>query len=286
MKKLAVMANCSQQRAGEVLDRLGRKAGELGLELLADGATARLLPQARACDPPDLFDGVDAVLALGGDGTVLRTARTLDGRDRPILGVNMGGLGFLTSVAEKDLERAVECLGTGDVCDSRRAVAEGTVVREGTAVARYRGLNEVILMSSPSARLVTLDFAVDDDTGTSGRCDGLIVSTPTGSTGHSLSAGGPILAPDAQVFGISLICAHTLTFRPLVVPDCSVVHVHVSGERSGMVLSVDGQVGQPLEPGDSVQVRRSDRDVRFLHLPGYSYFEILRRKLRWSGLNA
>ena len=283
MKRLGVTANCAKKHARRVLRQLAAKAGELGITLVADEATAALLKDCETMPAARMFDTVDAVLALGGDGTVLRAIRELAGRDKPVMGINLGGLGFLTSVAEEELERALRCIAADDYVIGARAVVECAVIRGGSEIGNYRALNDVVVSSGPTSRVVTLEVTVDGDPVTSYVCDGLIVSTPTGSTGHSLSAGGPILSPETPALVISLICPHTLSSRPLVVPDRSEILVTVTRSAGDIVLSIDGQVGQPLVMADSVRVRRSGQDARFVHLPGHSNFAVLRQKLHWSG---
>lgn len=283
MKKLGVIANCDKPRAPEVLKRLGEKAAELGLVLLTDKPTAKLLKQCKIVARRDIFTKADVIVAMGGDGTMLRAARELDGRNKPMIGVNIGGLGFMTSVAENDLDRALECMAANKYSESVSAIAESVVVSHGEQVARYRSLNDVVIRSGKSVRILSLDMTVDDKHVTSYACDGLIVSTPTGSTGHSLSAGGPILTPATPAFVISLICPHSLSSRPLVVPDKSEISIQVTECDGEVLLSIDGQVGMTLSQGDSVTVRRSGKSVRFIHLPGHSYFGVLRQKLHWRG---
>ncbi len=285
MKRLGVTANCTKKQAARVLGRLSEKARELGISLVADEATACLLKSCEVMSTEKMFDSVEAVLALGGDGTVLRLVRELAGREKPVMGINLGGLGFLTSVAEEDLERALRSIAEGDFTIGARAVMETSVIRGDREIGGFRALNDVVISSGPTSRVVTLDVSIDGENVTSYVCDGLIVSTPTGSTGHSLSAGGPILSPTTPACIISLICPHTLSSRPLVVPDRSEIRVAVARSAGEIVLSVDGQVGQPLSKGDCLRVRRSAKDAHFIHLPGYSYFALLRQKLRWSGSN-
>ena len=285
IRTAGVVANCRKPQAMHVLGRLAQAAAQTGLALFADEDTAPLLPSSTAMGLPDLFDRSDAILALGGDGTMLRVARELNGRDRPLLGINIGSLGFLTSVAQDDIERALACLHAGDYDIGIRSVAQCTIVRNGVEIARYGGLNDIVVSSGPSSRVITLDLAINRDSGTSYVCDGLIVSTPTGSTGHSLSAGGPIMTPDTPAFVISLICPHTLSSRPLVVPDNSEIVITAAQSKGTLRLSVDGQIDRPIERGDSVVVVRRPTDVRFIHLPGHSYFSVLRQKLHWSGSN-
>jgi NAD+ kinase len=285
VKTLGITANCTKERAADVLRRIAAKARELDLQLLADADTAALIGSDEGLSTEQMFERADVVMALGGDGTMLRAARELGGKDTPLIGVNIGGLGFLTSVAEDNLDHAMDCLARGDFALSDSAISESRVVRDGSTVAEFRSLNEVVLSTGPAARVVTLHVHIDGDYVTSYLCDGLIVSTPAGSTGHSLSAGGPILTPGTEAFVISLICPHTLSSRPLVVPDRREICVTVDESAGGLHLWVDGQVGQPLAKGDSVIVKRSDRSVRFIRLPGHSYFAVLRQKLHWSGKN-
>jgi NAD+ kinase len=226
---------------GEVLKRVAAAGKALGLEFHADKPTARLCKSARVMSPAKLFDGVDAVIALGGDGTMLRAVRELDGRDKPVIGIKIGGLGFLTSISEDDVARALRCLARDEFTTRARAILECRVMHNGRSVASYRALNDVVLNSGASSRVVTLEVSIDNDNVTSYVCDGIIVSTPTGSTGHSLSAGGPILTPETSAFVISLICPHTLSSRPLVVPDHSEVAIRAAKSAGDLRLSVDGR---------------------------------------------
>jgi len=283
MKTLGVIANCSKPDAPAVLKKLSQKAGKLGLELITDRASIRLLKHGSKCVKIGNFDQVDAVMALGGDGTMLSAVRMLEGRDVPVIGLNLGALGFLTSVVESELDRALKCLVAGRYETSVRAMVEAVVERNGRKVAGHRALNDVVVSSGPSNRVIVLGLAIDGDKVTSYVCDGLIVSTPTGSTGHSLSSGGPILTPETQAFVISLICPHTLSSRPLVVPDKSEIIVSVEDACGKILISVDGQIAQNLQEGDVVRIHRSSRTARFVHLPGHSYFSVLRKKLHWSG---
>ncbi len=286
MKRLGIIANTSKGRAPDILRRIVARAKTLGLDLCADAASAALTTGLRAVPPATALDGVDAVMAVGGDGTMLRAFRALGARDIPLVGVNIGGLGFLTSVADGDLERALECLARDEVVFSRRSVAECVVRRDGKETGRYAALNDVVVSSGASSRVVMLNVSVGGDHMASYLCDGLIVSTPTGSTGHNLAAGGPILVPEARTFVISLICPHTLSSRPLVVPDSSDIAIRAGRpSEKGLSLSVDGQVGQILRDDEVVHVHACQTGVRFIHLPGYNYFAVLSQKLGWKGSN-
>jgi len=284
MKRIGLIANHQKPRAEDVLRRIGVKSAELGLDVCSKKETAAIVEAISEASIDEMLDSVDAVMALGGDGTMLRAVRALGGRDIPLIGVNIGSLGFMTSVAEEDLERAMDCLAADEIEFSHRTVAESIVVKDGKETNRYRALNDVVVSSGASNRVVTLDVSIDGEAVTSYVCDGLIVSTPTGSTGHNLSAGGPIVIPDTRAFVISLICPHTLSSRPLVVPDTG--EIIIRGEDlsdSGLLLSVDGQVSQTLSGEEYIKVRKGTPGVRFIHLPGYHYFTVMSQKLGWKG---
>lgn len=284
MKTLGIVANCGKPRSAEVLRRLGDAARRSGIELLPESETCKLMGVPSPGRWSDALKRADALMALGGDGTMLRAVRELDGREIPLIGVNLGSLGFLTSVTEDLLERALECLAKGEYSTSERSLIECAAVREGKAVGHHKVLNDIVVTSS-RPRVVTLRMSVNGEEVGDFVCDGLIVSTPTGSTGHSLSAGGPVLLPEAKVFVVSLICPHTLSTRPLVLPDSAVIEIGVVGRSHGATLSADGQVTHPLATGDTLRIGKSPRGVRFIHLPGYSHFAVLRQKLHWRGSN-
>lgn len=283
MKCLGVIANCAKEKAPSVVARLRSKADKLGLRLLPDVATASLMGMTSSATPRDVVQQADTVMVLGGDGSMLRAVRELEGRDVPVIGVNLGSLGFMTSVTENDLERALECLFRGDYSTSLRMMLACSVLRKGVTVGSFSALNEVLIACG--ARVGTLRMSVDGQEVGDCVCDGLIVSTPTGSTGHSLSAGGPVLMPTSPAVVVSFICPHTLSIRPLVLSSDSTVDITVVERAVGTKLSVDGQVGQSLEIGDVARVGRSPSMVRFIHLPGYDYFTVLRQKLHWRGSN-
>ncbi|MBI3987742.1 MAG: NAD(+)/NADH kinase [Lentisphaerae bacterium] len=283
MKTIGVIANCEKASAGKALSELSRLAAKLGFRLVAADRTAALLKRASKIPPAAFVRSIDCLLVLGGDGTLLRAVRLLGDSEVPVLGVNLGGLGFLTSVAQNDLGRALECLAAGRYTLGERSMAVCDVRRRGKNIRHYQALNDVVIERGGASRIATLDVWVDGETMMSCRCDGLILSTPTGSTGHSLSAGGPVLHPETAAFVISLICPHTLSTRPLVVPDSKRIEIAVKSSVGDLLLSVDGQAGGPLKQSDTLSLCRSSRKTRFVHLPGYSYFSVLRQKLHWRG---
>jgi NAD+ kinase len=283
MKTIGIYANCDKPSAPSVLRRLNRLAKKLGFRLMASSPATDLLPGATCAEPEELIRHIDLLMVLGGDGTMLSAIRLLNGRDIPVLGVNLGSLGFLTSVTQQDIDRALHCLAQNRFTTSRIVLADCLVRRAAKIISRYRALNDVVIERGGSPRIVTLNLRVDGEEVSSYVADGLIISTPTGSTGHSLSAGGPILLPESRALVVNLICPHTLSTRPLVIPDGKRISVEVAKSSGDLLLAVDGQVGEPLRTGDRIEVRRSPRQARFIHLPDYNYFAVLRQKLRWRG---
>ncbi|MDD3276657.1 MAG: NAD(+)/NADH kinase [Kiritimatiellales bacterium] len=285
MKKAGVIANPKRPHAADIFDRLARKAADLGLELFADKQTSGYLPAATILEFDQFAKTVDVLLALGGDGTVLFCAKLLNGADVPILGINLGSLGFLTGVGEEQLETALDALAAGTLNRDTRTVADIAVTHAGKETGRHRILNDVVIGFGSSSNIVTLDLAVNGDPIASFACDGIVVATPTGSTGHSLSAGGPIIQPCANVFGISVICPHTLSNRPIILPDSSTIEITIQHAHKNLLLSADGQDVAELSEGDRIRITRSTSPVTFLHPPGYSYFSVLSHKLHWRGSN-
>ncbi len=283
MKKAGVIANPKRPHAADVFERLGRKAKALGIELFADEQTAAHLPSATVLGFDQFAKTVDVLLALGGDGTVLFCAKLLNGANVPILGINLGSLGFLTGTGEDQLETALDALAAGKCKRDVRTVADCTVLRGGKPAGKYRILNDAVIGFGGSSHIVTLSLSVNGETISSFACDGMVAATPTGSTGHFLSSGGPIIQPGAEVFGISVICPHTLSNRPLVLPDSNTIEIAVQHTHKKLVLSADGQDVEELGEGDAIRIIRSDKPVTFLHLPGYSYFSVLSQKLHWRG---
>lgn len=286
MKRVGVTANCDKPDAAAALRRTMAAARRLGLEIVVCDRTATLAARATRMRPRALPRRIEALLALGGDGTMLRAFRLLNGADVPLLGVNLGSLGFLTSVAEEHLEAALAALASGKVRESRRTAAEAFIVRGVHRDGPYRALNDVVVGWGESSRVVTLRLRIDGEEVGRYVCDGLIVSTPTGSTGHSLSGGGPIVHPEAPVFVINPICPHTLGHRPLVVPDSSRLDIEVERSTKRQLFVIDGQDHRQILQSDRIEIVRAAAPVRLLHLPDYSYFSLLRQKLHLRGSTA
>lgn len=283
MKRIGVTANIDNPRTEGILARLALCASAHQLTLVAEGDTAARLKALGIPFCDGRLDQAEALLVLGGDGTMLRAVRDSVNAPRPVMGVNIGSLGFLTSVAESDLERAIDCLARDAFTTSTRSMASCRVWRDGARLGEFLCLNDVVVRNGDSGRIVALDIAVDGGAATPISADGLIIATPTGSTGHSLSAGGPILHPASAAFVITFICAHALSARPLVIPDSSVIEVTVVRCAGPVSLIVDGQAAMTLKPGDRVQSCKAPNTVLFIHLPGHDFMSLLQHKLHWQG---
>ncbi|MDZ7700016.1 MAG: NAD(+)/NADH kinase [Deltaproteobacteria bacterium] len=227
---------------------------------------------------------VDWVIVLGGDGTLLGAARRVGRYGVPILGVNLGGLGFLTGIPLDRLYPVVETMIHGGLQVEKRRMLEARVLRNQEPVIRFQVLNDVVINKSTLARIIDLDVTIDGEFLTTFRADGLIIATPTGSTAYNLAAGGPILYPTIETFILTPICPFTLSNRPLIVPDSATIGITMGGEREDTVtLTFDGQVGFELEAGDVVIIQKSNEIIKLLRPDDQSYFKILRAKLMWGG---
>jgi NAD+ kinase len=259
--------------------------------LSARGATVHVDPETAAsvaCAPraderrrEELPGLVDLMIVLGGDGTLLAASRLENPRGVPILPVNLGGLGFLTSVTLDELYPILEEVFSGKNRISERVMLGVEVLRDGTVVERQRALNDAVINKGALSRILDLELTINGVFVCSYKADGLILSTPTGSTAYSLSAGGPIVYPLVEALVVTPICPHTLTNRPLVVPDAARIEGSARGKDS-VYLTVDGQVGMKLEPGDRVMMTRATERLRLVRPARQTYFEVLRDKLKWG----
>ncbi len=229
-----------------------------------------------------LAEKVELLVVLGGDGTLLSAARALRGLQVPILAVNLGGLGFLTTVTLDELYPLLEQILAGEHRTIERMMLEAEILRRGKAAERQTALNEAVANKAALARMLDFDVFVDRHHVGRYRADGIIVATPTGSTAYSLAAGGPIVQPDLDAFVITPICPHMLTNRPLVIPDTSRVELDFTPADEPVYLTLDGQIGFQLEPKDHVVITKSSAKVKFVRPPRKTYYEVLRSKLRWG----
>ena len=225
------------------------------------------------------------LLVFGGDGTMLRVAREMDGAQTPVLGINAGALGFLTVVPAESMAEALRAVLTGRYSVRARAMLKVDIARRKRWLPSHHALNDVVLSRGAAARIVRMAVSIGGESLTEYVCDGMIFATQTGSTAYSMSAGGPILSPGTEAFVMTPICPHSLTNRSVVVGRSAVVETRILSQAEELVLTVDGQVRVRLRNGDTIHVRRSNRPFQLVLPEGYSYYETLRRKLNWSGAN-
>ncbi len=235
-----------------------------------------------ALDHDELASSVDLILVLGGDGTMIATARMVGDREVPVLGVNYGGLGYLAEFRIEELYTALESILNGNYRLDRRVMLAVELVRNSERVTSSRVLNDVVINKSALARIIEIEASLNQQFVNSFRADGLIVSTPTGSTAYNLSAGGPVIYPSMNAIVITPICPFTLSNRPIVVPDDSVIELSLKTDREEVALTLDGQVGFPLELEDRVVIRKSQTTFNLVQPMNRNYFDVLRDKLRWG----
>jgi NAD+ kinase len=284
IKRVGLIGNSEKVSAGDAVKGAARLIAAAGRTIYSDPPTARLahLKAVVLTDAAALARQVDLLVVFGGDGTMLRVAREIAGSRTPILGVNIGGLGFLTAVTSSNLPQALKCVWNGQFKFESRVLIQASGHCGGRLVTQT-ALNDIVISRGIASRLVELEVRVDGNPLTRYRCDGLIVSSPTGSTAYSLAAGGAVVFPTADVFALTPICPHTLSNRSLILPLTATIEVKVISPRPATILSADGQVVSELAVGDAITIRRARRTVRLMHLAGASFCETLRRKLHWRG---
>ena len=284
IKRVGLIGNSEKVSCASVVKLAARLVSAAGRKIYADSVTAQWAGQDIAVLPDacSLAHKVDLLLVFGGDGTILRVAREIAGSHTPILGVNIGSLGFLTAVPSAELATALKRVWKGEFTFESRVLIRSTGRCNGRLV-QQDALNDIVISRGIASRLIELEVRVDGEPLTRYRCDGLIVSSPTGSTAYSLAAGGAVVFPTAQVLELTPICPHTLSNRSLIVPLSSSIEVKVVSQKPATILSADGQVVSELSTGDVLTIGRSRRAVRLMHLAGSSFCDTLRRKLHWRG---
>jgi NAD+ kinase len=255
-----------------------------GAEVICDFETRGCIgPLAPAtAKREELADRADLLIVLGGDGTLLSAARLAASRKVPILPVNLGGLGFLTTVSQDELYGILEEIFSNKHRVSERVMLEAEVLRAGALVRRQIALNDAVLNKGALSRIMDLELRVNDEYVTTYKADGLILCTPTGSTAYSLAAGGPIIYPTVEAFVVTPICPHTLTNRPLVIPDSAVVEIAFKAGEGSVFLTLDGQVGIELIAEDHVKIRKAPDKIHLVRPAKRTYYQILRSKLKWG----
>ncbi len=286
IRRIGIIANTEKPASRNVVRRVAALSTAAQREVWCDQATATFSAISCRTTPgmAALQRAVDLLVVCGGDGTILRVVRELNGTRTPVFGINAGRLGFLTAVPSIQLSSAFEKIWQGDYAIETRPLIEAFGTLQGKEF-RQLALNDIVISRGAVSRLIELDVTVNSQPLTRYRCDGLIVSSPTGSTAYSLSAGGAIVSPDADVFAITPICPHTLSNRSVIVGLSSVIGVKILSEKVHTTISADGQFQVDLAAGDEIFIRRSRASIQLLQLDGSSFFETVRRKLHWSGSN-
>jgi NAD+ kinase len=284
IKRVGLIGNSEKVSCAGAVKQAARLVTAAGRRLYSETITAELagLRAAVCADAAALARAVDLLLVFGGDGTMLRVAREIAGSRTPVLGINIGSLGFLTAVPSSDLALALQRVWNGEFKFESRILLQAAGQCQGRPVDQT-ALNDIVISRGIASRLIELDVRVDGDPLTRYRCDGLIVSSPTGSTAYSLAAGGAVVFPTADVLALTPICPHTLSNRSLILPLTATIEITIVSPKPATILSADGQVVSELSAGDLIAVRRSRRTVRLMHLAGSSFCETLRHKLHWRG---
>lgn len=286
-KTIALIGKYSSREIAESLGVLAKSLHDRAITVIVETDTASVsgvqedLRRWECCDFASIGKRADVAIVLGGDGTMLNAARQLARYGVPLVGVNQGRLGFMTDIARCDMLVCMDDLLAGRFVPETRMLLGAEVFRDGQSIASNLALNEVVVDKAAIGRLIEFELFIDGEFVYNLRSDGLIASTPTGSTAYSLSAGGPILHPHVSGIALVPLCPHSLTNRPILVGDQSKIEVRIVNATDSRIY-FDGQVAFDVRPGDSVHIRRSDFSIRFLHPPGYSYFAMLRQKLHWS----
>jgi len=282
IKKVGIISKPAVSAAADVVPKLLSWLNTRGLQVRYDEQTAHYAGCPDGVARADVPEGCDLVIVLGGDGTLLSAARAIGRREIPLFAVNLGGLGFLTAITIDELYPELERALRNEHRIGRRKLMHAEVRRGEQIVSRFEALNDVVLTKATIARMIDLDTFVDEQFVCAYKADGLIVSTPTGSTAYSLSAGGPIIFPSVPTICLTPICPHMLTYRPVLVPETSVVEVRCRGEDESVYLTIDGQIGEPLKKDDCVLCRSSDYALNLIRPPRMMFFDVLRQKLKWG----
>ncbi len=282
-RHIGLIANDSKPHAREIVHSLVREFSKRGVQLHLDHRAGRLIGADHCLTEPELADVCELLIVLGGDGTILQVLHALGHKLCPLLGINLGTLGFLTTVSAADHMSAVEAIIAGKFTLSERTLLKVDILREGRVSRSHIALNDAVVSRGELSRLIRLAVRIGPDALTEYNADGLIVATPTGSTAYSLSAGGPILSPDSDVFVLNPICPHVLTNRAVIVNDNSPIEITPADLESSIFLTLDGQTAQHMQPGESIRISKAPQRLPLASLAGVSYFEVLRQKLKWSG---
>jgi len=284
-KTIGLIAHTGKQGVAELIHAVLEELARFSMSILVEKETAALAGRKSDGSVQQLAAKADLLVVLGGDGTILNVAGQLGERIKPIFGINVGSLGFLTCSSSPAYREAVEGIAQGKITFSDRTLLEVTIKNSHRGQAPMIGLNDAVFSRGELSRMIRLRARVNGEPLTEFNADGLIVATPTGSTAYSLSAGGPILEPQSGVLVITPICPHVLTNRSIIVAESSVIEVEASEPDYPVYLSVDGRDPLPLEVGAVVTIRKADKTLPLAVMPDVSFFSVVRQKLKWSGSN-
>jgi NAD+ kinase len=280
--RIGIIGKTNTDKAYEIAKDLSVWFNARGVEVIFEQEIGKRIRRRKSAPAAEIPELVDIILVFGGDGTFLRVARLACEHGTPILGINLGGLGFLTEITVDEIYPMMERILSGDYEIEDRQMLRTTVRRGKTGAKHYEVLNDVVINKEAVARIIDLEIYIEGSHVTTYKADGIILSTPTGSTAYSLSAGGPIVHPALPVTIITPICPHTLTNRPLVVSNEMKVEIKITTQEPDTYLTLDGQIGIRLKTGDVIEVRKSDTVVKLIKSPFRDYFTILKTKLMWG----
>ena len=286
MKRIGIIAKKSSPEAVTLMKKLSDWLRSKNVEAYIEEEIAELVGTSGSDMKPvgrkEISRHVEMIVVLGGDGTLLSVAREVGNNKIPILGVNLGSLGFLTEVTQEELFPVLEQVVKGNYQGEEREALDAAVMRRGERMVEYTVLNDAVINKGALARIIDIETTINGESLTTFKADGLIFSTPTGSTAYNLSAGGPIVYPTLHCIIITPICSHTLTNRPVVVPDDVVIRAALKTRQQEVILTLDGQQGFPLECDDVVEVKKSEARIYLIRSPHRHYFGLLREKLKWG----
>jgi NAD+ kinase len=282
IKTVGIISKPGVPAAAELVPKLLAWLAERGIAFRYDDQTATYAGTRDGMPRDEVPEGADLIIVLGGDGTLLSAARVIGAREVPLFPVNLGGLGFLTAIAMDEIYPNLERAFRGEHRIGKRKLLHAELLRAGKPVASWEALNDVVITKTAIARMIDLDTHVDQMFVCRYKADGLIVATPTGSTAYSLSAGGPIIFPSVGAICLTPICPHMLTNRPVIVPDTSTIRITCQAEDDSAFLTIDGQIGEPLQKGDQIVCRSSTHTIMLIRPPRMLFFDVLREKLKWG----
>jgi len=283
IKRIGIIANIQKEKSPECTTQLRQWAEKMGIKVFLEEGIATKVGDKAGLDRKSLASQVDLLVVLGGDGTILRTVRFVSEFDIPIVGINLGEFGYLTAVNLNEMYRALELIFKGEYQTEKRMMLDITIQLGEETIRQQSILNDVVITRGNLSRILNLETTINEKYLTTFRADGIIISTPTGSTAYSLSAGGPIVFPEQDSFIINPICPFTLTNRPIIIPDDVEIKVVLWTRGQGATLTLDGQLSYTMKVGDSMIIKKSPYATNLVLSPYRDYMEILRTKLGWGG---